>query len=193
MVTWSWVITWSLKNGVERQRPWFFKRRIWFLWSPAKIVRDNRILYSEKNTAPLFNYPQPRKTKTNILVFKTTLVIVHLIITRKDTFYLRNTADIGTITAIVIKRDESGWFPKWQLERVSSWTLYVKVLTLFKIAILFVCARYERKQENQCLKLWCGTWGAWEQAPSLIRGREKISCAAGHSPVVYICQWYQHF
>lgn len=40
-------------------------------------------------------------------------------ITRKDTFYLRNTADVGTITAIAIKRDESGWFPKWQLARVS--------------------------------------------------------------------------
>ena len=123
MVTWSWVITWSPKNGVKRQRPWSLKRRIWFLWSPAKIifkiVRDNRIFCSEKNTALLINYPQPRKTKTNILVFKTTLDIVHLIITRKDTFYLRNTADVGTITAIAIKRDESGWFPKWQLARVS--------------------------------------------------------------------------
>ncbi|XP_073238556.1 lipoxygenase homology domain-containing protein 1-like isoform X5 [Porites lutea] len=38
---------------------------------------------------------------------------------KKDTFYLRNTADVGTITAIAIKRDESGWFPKWQLARQS--------------------------------------------------------------------------
>lgn len=123
MITWSWMITWSLKNGMKRQRPWSLKRRIWFLWFPAKIIfkifRDHRILCSEKNTALLFNYPQPRKTKTNILVFKTTLVIVYLIITRKDTFYLRNTADAGKITAIAIKRDESGWFPKWQLARVS--------------------------------------------------------------------------
>lgn len=36
---------------------------------------------------------------------------------RTDQFSVPNVADIGDITAIALKRDEDGWFPKWQLDR----------------------------------------------------------------------------
>ena len=43
---------------------------------------------------------------------------------------LKNVADVGEITAIALKRDEAGWFPKWQLSHVSH-QLIVKSLKLF--------------------------------------------------------------
>ena len=37
-----------------------------------------------------------------------------------DHFSFKDAAYVGDITAITLKRDEAGWFPKWQLARVRS-------------------------------------------------------------------------
>lgn len=49
----------------------------------------------------------------------------------KDTFLIRNVADVGEFKGIELKRDEAGWFPNWQLSRVlirssssRKWTLF---------------------------------------------------------------------
>ncbi|XP_032237403.2 CUB and peptidase domain-containing protein 2 isoform X2 [Nematostella vectensis] len=49
-----------------------------------------------------------------------------------DSFIIKDGASIGDLTAVNIKRDESGWFPKWQLTKIGvlsrvtgQWSLFV--------------------------------------------------------------------
>lgn len=48
-------------------------------------------------------------------------------------FSFKDAADVGDITAISLKRDEAGWFPKWQLARVSKADSFL--LAIFSILL----------------------------------------------------------
>lgn len=106
--------------------------RIYLQW-------PNHLINCVDKTKPSFPLSHRRSTKvsveTNPLIIKRVFWNSkqrHLfsICISKDTFVLKNVADVGEITAIALKRDEAGWFPKWQLSRVSH-QLIVKSLKLF--------------------------------------------------------------
>jgi hypothetical protein len=39
---------------------------------------------------------------------------------RLDTFTIHDNINIGDLTAVKIRRDETGWFPRWQLDKVDT-------------------------------------------------------------------------